>query len=496
MNNTTIKTSTEAITIKDFKNNLLFKDYSKKIEEKFYSEKIKDKYEIKNIEEVFNMDKMKETRAHNFQKCEKEILKGKNNHIFSEKLLGHMEYTINFFNEIDTLYEIVEKLLKIIYDMESAKNLNLRKDEKDLFEKHFKNTLANLIYYHDFGKASLNFNKFAMKIANSSKDLSIYEKHSFMVMFFASSYLKDIITEIEEKRHEFKDFYNYFIYLLIDMTIKHHDENISKKEITEEFTSKNEVNKVRCLYDQRGYELFVNESFLTKGKNLSIIENLKTIGRDHFLKIKKNKYDLNKLFLLRKLLHSLITCCDGYATYQIDKLDGIILKEIKEGNKICTNIENYIDLENISNFSKLNKVDVKISSLKNCLSYLDYKDNFFKVFINSDKLNTDSPDINKVKVIIEHKFMNSLLERNKYIVVFREKFINKLIGEKISNSNKMIFLINSVLILDEDTYEKNKEYLDLFCTVKNNSELLENLRQNNKDYSEIKEIFNCNLIIK
>lgn len=327
--------------------------------------------------------------------------------------------------------------------------------KKNLFKEDFKNILANFVYYHDFGKASLNFNKYTMKIEEISKDFSIKQDHSISIVKFASSYLSQFINKIEDYRYEFKEFYSYFIYSIVDMIGRHHLRDLSRKELLYEsiFTTE-EINEASSLYKREGYSSFINNDFLNEDKELNNFIKLKNIEKNHFKKI--DDKDLDNLLLFKKLLHSLITCCDGFATHLFENLDKAIYNEligIKEKNKI------EIELS----FNKIKRSNINIRALS---ELMDKKDRFIKLFLISNQIDTNSDEANKIKTEINYEYMNELLDKNYLITFANEDLIDTFIKKDIIKSNKMIFLIDSLVIIDKDLYEDNKNYLDLLSNQK------------------------------
>jgi CRISPR-associated endonuclease/helicase Cas3 len=238
-------------------------------------------------------------------------------------------------------------------------NQNISVKNREEFGSLFKESFLAAIIYHDLGKVNPNFQVLRMEneLFIQDKSLSIQSYHSFLGSYlYATVFLKKIFENgkfsIEEK------LLLYFVVLLFSSTIvKHHNSTI---DLALEFDGQQIDN---CFSFLKIYSIQLDKGF----------------GQNFFLSAKKILEGFNKLvvdkpevyfnlFATTKLLYSLLTASDFYATNEFMskiKIDefGILNKEekkrlidrfriVKSYNKdLYSNFEHYLSFP----FVQLNK---------------------------------------------------------------------------------------------------------------------------------------------
>lgn len=215
---------------------------------------------------------------------------------------------------------------------------NLSANNCNEFQNLFKESFLGAIIYHDLGKVNPNFQ--VLKMENESfiqeKKLSIQSYHSFLGSYlYANIFLKKIFEN--EKFSMEEKLLLYFIVLLFSSTIvKHHNSAI---DLTFEFEEQQVDDcfsflKTYCIQFDKGFgkNFFLSAVKISEGFNKLVVD-------------KPEVYFA--LFATTKLLYSLLTASDFYAT-----------------NEFMTKIE-------INEFGVLNKPEKKklIERFKTVKSY-------------------------------------------------------------------------------------------------------------------------------
>jgi CRISPR-associated endonuclease/helicase Cas3 len=217
--------------------------------------------------------------------------------------------------------------IEIIIDSLIEKlNQNMPIKNHKEFESLFKESFLAAIIYHDLGKVNPNFQILRMEneLFLQDKNLSIQSYHSFLGSYlYANVFLKRIFENekfsIEEK------LLLYFIVLLFSSAIiKHHNSTI---DLSIEF---DEQQVDDCFSFLKTYSIQFDNGF---GKNffLSAVKILE--GGNKLVENKPQVYF--NLFAITKLLYSLLTASDFYATNEfMTKIEinefGILSKPEKE----------------------------------------------------------------------------------------------------------------------------------------------------------------------
>ncbi len=185
-----------------------------------------------------------------------------------ELLEDHSELCCNYFLHVVDKLGLESILDKLISDVFGEKRLNENKQ-----------IISYAIYYHDLGKMNPKFQKKKVKGQPSSGNT----EHSFFSERVLSAYLQNKFEESKDT-----------IYLMENIVRNHHGK-------LADFT----INKLDD--DNEQIEIINNIFQLTNIEGEAITEDFK---KQFFL----NGYDWQKLFLLVKLLYSLLVLSDSYST--------------------------------------------------------------------------------------------------------------------------------------------------------------------------------------
>ncbi|MEI6141955.1 MAG: CRISPR-associated helicase Cas3' [Mariniphaga sp.] len=277
-----------------------------------------------------------------------------------ESLLEHSklvsDYCLMLINAHGVEKVIDSLIIKLIH------NIPVKNQEE--FGSLFKESFLGAIVYHDLGKVNPNFQVLRMEneLFIQDKSLSIQSYHSFLGSYlYAIVFLKKIFEN--EKFSTEEKLLLYFVVLLFSTTIvKHHNSTI---ELALEFDGQQIDN---CFLFLKTYSIQLDID----------------LGQNFFLSAKRilegfNKLVLDKpeiyfnLFATTKLLYSLLTASDFYATSEFMskvKIDefGILnegekeslinkFKTVKSYNKdLYSNFDHYqsIPFETLGNRNNLN----------------------------------------------------------------------------------------------------------------------------------------------
>lgn len=184
-------------------------------------------------------------------------------------------------------------------------NQNLPVKNHEKFEGLIKESFLAAIIYHDLGKINPNFQVLKMEneLFIQEKDLSIHSYHSFLGSYlYANIFLKKIFEN--EKFSTEEKLLLYFIILLFSSTIvKHHNSTI---DLSLKF---DEQQIDDCFSFLKTYSLQFDKDF---GQNFFLSAKKILEG---FNKIVEDKSEIYfNLFATTKLLYSLLTASDFYAT--------------------------------------------------------------------------------------------------------------------------------------------------------------------------------------
>lgn len=293
-----------------------------------------------------------------------------------EKLTEHMKRTHDYFIMLvkqKNLENVFINLEKIFFQDKSIELINL-----------WKEMTINCICMHDIGKINPGFQCDVMKNERYKHNNADDSKHSLLSSYFYISYFDEKIQN-SLLSDEDKDYITYFMYINAYLISRHHGylkdfreykksyeghESDSQEEINEEKENNfpdlkfNVLEKCIC-------EVFLEDSF-----------NEITYNR-----LKKNdKFNFN-IYIYSKLLFSLLTASDYYATSEFmdgQKIAdiGIITEELK--GKFKNAFDSYAITKEIRNYGKNPVLDGNYKDINQLRSEitLESEKNYLK---NKDK---------------------------------------------------------------------------------------------------------------
>lgn len=384
-------------------------------------------------------------------------------HAPKESLREHSDLTYKYFENIKD----AKKLENIIDDLIKS----VAGDDFELVKQMFEFA----IYLHDIGKINPYFQAKKMKNPEFAKFLNQTNstKHSELSAEIYIDYFKEKISKISDQARKFR---LYYILFAFSFTIhKHHGKIIDFRTYIEKF---DETNKILRYFDKL---------------------NIKEI----------------ELFILTKLLFSLLISADYYAT--VDYMSGIKtnefgiisnsenLKQAFESQKIIKNIrkkvkhndindirsEIFLEAENslLENIEKnifyleaptgsgktINSLNLAMQIINktnaNKIFYIfpfntlveQTKDVIEQIFSNSlkfDTINSISPIKEENQEDEESKYEKAYLSRvffhNELLLISHAAFFNVLFGVNKENNFAFWQIANSVVIIDEiQSYDNN-----------------------------------------
>lgn len=230
-----------------------------------------------------------------------------------ETLIEHSDRSFEFFRKILnelSLESVINELLDSLY---SELEINEKDFEKIRFKSFLWRIMANLIYYHDFGKINPRYQK--DKLANNRK-LPYLDKnfrdseHSKYGMYFLSMLM---VRELENlEKQEFPKnldlFYKIFYIssILISVVDRHHSRLDDVIDLIEtRSTALNEEDK--HFVDMLNNITYINNKYCFKS---DFDRTIDFINRQKDLKLSEE----TTLFFLYKILYSLLIAADYYAT--------------------------------------------------------------------------------------------------------------------------------------------------------------------------------------
>lgn len=344
-----------------------------------------------------------------------------------ETLEEHSKRVLKYFSIIDKENNIKEKVINIISNL--FEKSNIEKTDKNI--NFVFDMFINAIYLHDIGKSSPGFQYSAMENKYFEKN-NCDRKHSMLsAAIFAYIYIQKV-----NNRKMLK-----FILLFSYIISRHHTdlEDVDLQGFCQDIVNIAEYKKDTL------------SNYIGKKENLNIIK----IMYQSFKKCKTTY-----IYILGKLLFSLIVTCDFAATYEYmnDKEAEVICKFDKQD--LIDKYNNRIFIENIrarkadKEINKL-RTDIFLESEKNLISNIGKNIFYLEAPTGSGKTNTsinlalkvlENNDINKVFYIFP---FNTLAEQTSQVMEFWE------------NRKDFMVINSSTPILENEHNEKdgeNREY--------------------------------------
>jgi len=384
----------------------------------------------------------------------------------SERLAEHSQKTIEYFYRLSREKGIGRIVNKLINSLKIKGERKISSDAIFLIKEMF----LNAIYLHDIGKINPAFQKIKMNNKNMNhlnSSISNDTKHSLLSSIIYIDIFNEKIKHI--KSSDEKRFLEYLLFINAYIISRHHsylkniddfiDGLIDRKDRIEEYP---------------GYIQFYKSSNI---KNIDFV-NSKFWNRKNLQK--KFDYDIyTNIFILSKLLFSLIVSCDFYATYNYmnDNIPGFgLIKDMgsiincyKHG-KLYQGINKYKSYKNGktknnpfgNNSINSLRSELFLEAEKNLIKNIDKNIFYLEAPTGSGKTNTSinlalniikyKPEYNKIFYIFP---FNTLVEQTKEKLdgVFSNQENGYLQGFKIA-------VINSItpIITEEERKENETDY--------------------------------------
>lgn len=415
-----------------------------------------------------------------------------------EPLLSHLEVTLKYYNKLNK-YKNLETIIRNI--IKNITNNISTECENKIYEM-----FLNAIYYHDIGKINPNFQIEKMKNKKEKEGNIIGSNHSLLS---AKIYINEFEGEIIRSNN--KDFIIVilFIYYFGFVISKHHSKIDGIKDFLDNIQN----------IDLPKICAGITSSIKDKNNILSKIKQ-------------SQKIDEISIYILVKLLYSILISCDYYATYEF--MSG---KEINFKNKESNLFEQYEKSEvfKIINsyknknleLNRINKLrsDIFLETEENLLNNLKNSNIFYleaptgsgktntsinlarqiyktlpgissinyifpfntlieqtqNVFEKYFKINKDFVVINNITPIIECDNENADYEKIYIDNLFRNypititshvNLFNSLFGIGKEANFSLVDFCNSVIILDEIQVYKNKIWREILLMLEKFAELL------------------------
>ncbi|WP_123053752.1 CRISPR-associated helicase Cas3' [Clostridium sp. JN-1] len=368
-----------------------------------------------------------------------------------EKLMEHIKLTYKYFNFICR-----EKNLNNIF---SNLQKDILKDKSEDVIYLWKEMFANTIYMHDMGKINPAFQHDKMLNKLYQNNSTGERNHSLLGSYIYVSYFNEKINKIK-KRHD-RFYLKYFMYLNSYVISRHHGFLYNIGDYKEKLENFPENYKKETYYPDLNMDtlgnVVIHKSFY----------NSREYIKDCFLSNDRLNFTL---YIYSKLLFSILTAADYYATSQFmngERVNDIGIINDKLKKRFSMDIENYDILKSIRDYEKnpvtngkynnINQLrsEITIESEKNYLKNKDKNIYYLEAPTGAGKtitsmnlarliLNSDSR-INKLFYVFP---FNTLVEqtKNEFIKIFKN---DSLVRENISVINS----INPIKTVDKDVFD-------------------------------------------
>lgn len=377
-----------------------------------------------------------------------------------ETLLEHSQKTIEYFNKLCKIKGIDSVIDGLISQLKCE---DKSREEKFLDKEQFKlvkRMFINAIYLHDIGKINptfqinkLNNNEVKKYITEDINDTN----HSLLSSLIYIDIFNQEIQQIQNKR--LRRFVEYLMYSFSFIISRHH---------TYLKTINDFIDELEYLHKR----VTKRSDYLVFYKSSSIheLDFEKSNFRRRDKVYSKNYYQYFEVYILTKLLFSLIVTCDFYATYDYmhHSIDDFgIIKDIDKLISIYSNSKIYKGIEKYKEFKEQQtdvnpygensintlRTEMFLEAEENLLNNMDKDIFYLEAPTGSGKTNTsinlalkliqNKPDINKIFYIFP---FNTLVEQTK-------NTFDELFGK---NSEFEIAVNNSITPINTEE-EKAKE---------------------------------------
>ncbi|WP_042274348.1 CRISPR-associated helicase/endonuclease Cas3 [Faecalimicrobium dakarense] len=263
----------------------------------------------------------------------------------NQYIYAHMRNDI----EKETLKEHVDLVYKYFIKLCDTKDINsvferfqdkiLNNSSKECIEI-FKELISNAIYMHDVGKINSDFQYIKMK-NNKFKDTSqIYSKHSMLSSIMYFDYYFD---KIRNSKIKGEDNMLLLLFLTVNSYVisKHHGILTSFNDYIEKLPSEfNSHISHKELYKNYKVDIKLNEKSVE-----NLMDRLKKYIKEHH-----SKKDLDiEIYIYSRLMFSLLTSCDFYATSEYQNKSSVddfgIIEDVSKYYDIYKSSKIYKGLE-------------------------------------------------------------------------------------------------------------------------------------------------------
>ena len=414
-----------------------------------------------------------------------------------EPLLSHLELTLKYYYKMNN-YKNLELIIKNIVK-------SVQKDISEECVNKIYDMFLNAIHYHDIGKINPKFQIEKMNSKIEQEKHIINSNHS---MLSAKIYMNIFEKEIIDTKNREFCIIPFFIYYFSYVISKHH----SKLDTIEHFLDEIETLEVpKCC-----------EAFIHKAPRKEILLKL------------KEQYKINEIsiYILIKMLYSILISADYYATYEFMSGKEVVFKEknqnlfkkyeeselfkiiklyknnelkLENVNKLRSDIfieteENLNENINNSNIFYLEaptgsgKTNTSINLAKqiyeNCtnINSINYIfpfntlieqtqgvfENYFEINKDFIVVNNIAPiwDINDENVDYEKVYIDNLFRNYPITLTSHINLFNSLFGITKEENFSLVDYCNSVIILDEIQVYKNKIWREILIMLEKYAELL------------------------
>ncbi|MDO4282304.1 MAG: CRISPR-associated helicase Cas3' [Clostridia bacterium] len=344
-----------------------------------------------------------------------------------ESLFEHLKLTYKYYKQLEKekkLENIIKNMIKDVY-----------KDIKDDILNKTYDIFEASIYYHDIGKINPVFQQ--KKMNNKIKDIgyNVDSKHANLsAAIFFDATMKDILNKYDEADTTFL----LYITLYFSFAIARHHTPLT--------TLSEYIDSIKKVDFFEMYEPIFNIGML----DIECIEE--------FI----NRYQIDKIsiYILVKLLYSLIVSCDYYATYEYMNHERINFSEYKDkelygqyrDSSLYHSIRKYEQgKKEVEGINKL-RCDMFLEVEKNLVNNLDKNIFYLEAPTGSGKTN--------MAINISRIFYESIEEINSINYIFP---FNNLIEQTAGTFNNYFceyqdfVVINSITSMVNDTDIKNEE---------------------------------------
>jgi len=371
-----------------------------------------------------------------------------------ETLPEHAETTITFFYELLDKKRL-EPVLNSLIEGISVDGKRLSREYCELIKELF----VNAIYLHDLGKINYAFQKVKMENSDlpdiKNADLR-YTDHSLLSALLYIDLFKPRLMAVEDRT--IRCFMRFILYTFAYIISRHHTHLTDLDGFLEDL---NTLVEKRLPKNPACLHYFKSKTMLTESFAGDIFES-----RDGYLRkfLKDSELDY---YILNKLLFSLLTGCDFYATYYyankaavnygiIEDVDRLIA--IYESSDICKGIRTYKSDKHYFSKKPINglRSEMFLEAEENLLKSLESNIFYLEAPTGSGKTNTsinlalqilkNSPEHNKIFYVFP---FNALVEQTR-------KSLDKVLDNKAGNDIR-IAVVNSITPILTDEEKKDEE---------------------------------------